>query len=316
MGLTGQVLADYAASKKGTPYFYGSKMAALTENFMQQMHRSYPNTVTENYMAKARSKGQVGKVCVDCSGLISAYTGKVLGSAQLYQQAYTRLAMSTYKSWANGVVVWRSGHVGVFFQENGSFYVAEAKGIDYGTVVSVFDPGKWSYGLTFSWLDYSYTKNVVNEATWKGTNPYPVPTETVCVGSKGDAVKWVQWELVEAGFAIAIDGDCGPKTDEAIRAFQASCKITVDGKVGQVTRKYLSDNVQSVTAAIPDAAQEQEIYGTVTGNGVRIRKGPGTNYSIVGSVNKGQKVRIWKEENGWAMIDNGKWISSQYLNKI
>lgn len=245
MGLTGQALAAYAAGKKGTPYFYGSKMKVLTENFMQQMHKSYPNTVTNDYMDKAREKKQVGKVCVDCSGLISAYTGKLLGSAQLYQQAYTRLAMSTYKSWANGVVVWKSGHVGVFFKENDRFFVAEAKGIDDGTIISVFDSGKWSNGLTFSWLNYAYTDNVVNEATWKGTNPYPVPTEAVCQGSSGEAAKWLQWELMEAGYAIDIDGDFGPETEEAIRAFQASCQIKADGKAGPETKKYLMGNVKN-----------------------------------------------------------------------
>jgi len=53
-------LVDYARSKVGTPYFYGSKMKALTETFMAQMHKMYPSVVTLIYMAKARSKGQVG----------------------------------------------------------------------------------------------------------------------------------------------------------------------------------------------------------------------------------------------------------------
>lgn len=67
-------------------------------------------------------------------------------------------------------------------------------------------------------------------------------------------------------------------------------------------------------APIPVEAPK-EVYGTVTGNKVRVRKGPGTNYDIVGQVNKGQRVRIWKEENGWYMVDNDKWISATYVKK-
>lgn len=58
-----------------------------------------------------------------------------------------------------------------------------------------------------------------------------------------------------------------------------------------------------------------EVWGTVSGTGVNIRSGAGTNYPSVGKVSNGQRVRIWKEENGWCMIDNGKWISGQYVKK-
>lgn len=256
MSKTGQGLANFARGKVGTPYFYGSKIqyGKLTESFMQNMHKSYPKTVTSAYMKKARTKGQVGKVNVDCSGLIAGYTEKNIGSYQMYQQAYTRLPISKYKDFADGTVVWRSGHVGVFFQLNGKYYVAEAKGIDYGTVISEFVQSKWSYGLTFKELTYSYEKNLSKEASWKGKNPYTEPTSTIKKYCKGEGVKWVQWELREAGFdrpfkyngktydAVAIDGDAGKITDAAIRAFQASCKITVDGKCGPETRKYLKTN--------------------------------------------------------------------------
>ena len=52
MSLTGQALVDYARGKKGTPYFYGSKMAILKDDFMAEMHKMYPNIVTENYIKK------------------------------------------------------------------------------------------------------------------------------------------------------------------------------------------------------------------------------------------------------------------------
>lgn len=259
MSKTGQGLADYARGKVGTPYFYGSKIqyGNLTENYMKKMHTAYPKTVTAAYMKKARDKGQVGMTNTDCSGLISGYTGKIIGSYQMYQKAYTRLPISKYKDFADGTVVWRSGHVGVFFKLNGKYYVAEAKGIDYGTVISEFVQSKWSYGLTFKELTYSYENNLSGEASWKGTNPYSDSTRIlkyVIIRMKGEDVKWLQWELREAGFdrpftynrktydAVEIDGDFGKITGAALRAFQSSCKITVDGKCGPITREYLKTN--------------------------------------------------------------------------
>ena len=258
--LYGKELVDYALSMVGTPYFYGAKVpnGPLTESYMLQMHKQYPGKVTTGYMNKARTKGNVGKVNVDCSGLISAYTKKVLGSSQLYSQAYTRLPISKHKDFGNGVVLWRSGHVGIYYKDNtGAEKVIEAKGIDYGTVVSDFVESKWSYGLTFSWMNYTYTENVDNK-TWKQPNPYHEPLKTIYKGCKdtGTAsdVKWVQYELREAGFdrpfiykgnlygEVKCDGSAGKITDAAIRSFQESCKLTCDGKVGPATRKAFKEN--------------------------------------------------------------------------
>lgn len=236
--LTGNGLVEYARGKIGTPYFFGAKMQILTRDYMLTMHRLYPGTVSESYMEKAIKRGQVGKINTDCSGLIGAYTGRQIGSYQLYQQAYTRLPVSTYNQWADGVVCWRPGHVGVFFRDGNSYKVIEAKGINYGTVISDFDKSKWKYGLTFSWINYKY-EETVSDKTWRETNPYAVPTSNLRRGSNGEPVKWLQWELVQSGFTLDIDGAFGPLTDQALREFQRSAKIEVDGICGKITRKYL-----------------------------------------------------------------------------
>lgn len=235
--MTGKELAIYAKSKIGTPYFYGSKMDELTEYKMQWLHSHYPNVVTESYMNKARRKGQVGKINVDCSGLISAYTKKLLGSSQLYAQAYARMPISEWKKFADGVVLWKKGHVGVYI---GDGLVSEARGIDHGTIVSKIQSIKWQYGLTFSWMDYEYSNPVSSDIiTYKKPNPYAEPATNIKKGMKGDGVKWVQYELVESGYDLVIDGIFGNKTLKALKAFQASCKIEVDGICGKQTRMMM-----------------------------------------------------------------------------
>ena len=260
MSKTGRGLAEYGRSKLGTPYFYGAKPmnGKLTEKYMQSMHNMYPKTVTNSYMAKARRKGQVGKVNTDCSGLIAGYRNINKGSAQLYQTAYTRMPISKVKDFAIGTVLWKNGHVGIYAGiVNGVPMCYEAKGIDYGTVMTKVSATKWQYGLTFSDIDYKYENKV--EGTWKGNNPYREPTKTVTSKAQakkkgiknyvcsGEDVMWIQWELKEAGYDLGttgpnkdgIDGECGSKTVKAIIAYQKSCKITADGLAGSTTRKYL-----------------------------------------------------------------------------
>ena len=50
---------------------------------------------------------------------------------------------------------------------------------------------------------------------------------------------WLQFELVESGYKLTIDGDFGKKTDDALRKFQKSAKLDQDGKCGPLTRKAL-----------------------------------------------------------------------------
>ena len=61
-------------------------------------------------------------------------------------------------------------------------------------------------------------------------------------GSKGEAVQRVQELLIEQGFLEGeADGDCGPRTVEAIKKFQKSRGLTEDGVCGDGTYYFLSD---------------------------------------------------------------------------
>lgn len=99
--------------------------------------------------------------------------------------------------------------------------------------------------------------------------------------------------------------------EDAIAAAIARGIIAIAGTSGAAAAAVPS----AAPAPVAPAQTEQEIYGIVTGNGVRVRTGPGTNYPAVDSVNTGQRVRIWKNEEGWDMIDNNKWISAKYVRR-
>lgn len=73
----------------------------------------------------------------------------------------------------------------------------------------------------------------------KPTNPYPVPTRTIYRATPtltGEDVKWVQWELIQAGHSIDLDGRFGPASDAALRAYQTAHGLEVDGRCGPATR--------------------------------------------------------------------------------
>ena len=55
--------------------------------------------------------------------------------------------------------------------------------------------------------------------------------------------------------------------------------------------------------------------GIVTADVLRIRTGPGTNYSVSGQLTEGYQVKILDIQNGWARISDG-WVSLQYLRQV
>lgn len=85
------------------------------------------------------------------------------------------------------------------------------------------------------------TTNTTTTTTVK-KNPYTMPTYTLYryrVGMKAEHVKWLQWELVQLGCNISIDGKFGPATQKALKEAQARLKLTADGKCGPATRGAL-----------------------------------------------------------------------------
>lgn len=73
------------------------------------------------------------------------------------------------------------------------------------------------------------------------SNPYNEPTAMVKKGSKGDSVKWVQWQLAKKRYLEwnDVDGDTGSKTHNAIVTFQKANNLESDGIVGPKTRFIL-----------------------------------------------------------------------------
>ncbi len=252
-GLTGQGLADFAEGRIGLPYFYGAKIShgILTEEFIQKLHEKLPDLVTDNYMEQARQKEQVGKVNTDCSGLIGAYLSVELSSAQMYAVAEQRIMiqnLKTYEWLPIGIVLWKPGHVGVYLgKRDGAYRCVEAKGINYGTICSNVSDNDWKCGLLFPRVNYNVESHIIDNTaekfsiTRKGENPYLRPCAWIMQPEEaakhpetkkithGEGVRWLQWELCEAGYHISVDGVFGSETKIALQKFQISCELCPDG---------------------------------------------------------------------------------------
>lgn len=125
--MTGKELVAFCRSKIGTPYVYGMKGKVMTE----QNYKFLKNTYGKMVWLSDRDK--IGKVCVDCSGLISWACGVTLGSGQWKARATKINPISTIEKAPIGALVWMQGHIGVYTgMRNGHPYYVAADGSAYG----------------------------------------------------------------------------------------------------------------------------------------------------------------------------------------
>lgn len=79
----------------------------------------------------------------------------------------------------------------------------------------------------------SYDREVVPDV-----NTYPLPSRILKKGTRGEDVKWLQWELKHRDYPVGdIDGIYGTKTEQCVKGFQTD--TFVDGVVGQKTLSEL-----------------------------------------------------------------------------
>lgn len=105
---------------------------------------------------------------------------------------------------------------------------------------------------TRSFYDPSYGWQYVLRYEEQGEgNPYPMPTSLISFGSTGDGVRWIQYELNEAGASLQIDGDFGKATKQALLDFQKVVGIEADAVCGAITRQKLIENKSKVIGVEP-----------------------------------------------------------------
>jgi hypothetical protein len=217
-------------------YVYGYKNGKVTKDRVEQLAKMYPSVFVTSI--KKLSLGKVGKMATDCSGFVCNAAGiPHIGSSQIYSSAPSKWGVSNLKHVNNAMFIWRSGHVALIeIDDKGNKWILEAqstatdlKRTRFETRYKKFTHYGEIKGVVYSKDDTSPT------LPKKKVNPYKKPTSTIRFGAKGESVKWIQWELVECGYKLKIDGIFGGNTLIFAKKFQQSSKLTVDGIVGTKT---------------------------------------------------------------------------------
>lgn len=143
--MTGQELVAFAKSKLGVPYVYGMKGEVMTLAKYNQLKSMYGDLVWNS------DKNKVGKVCCDCSGLISWATGIIRNSQGYHDTALEVQPISTISEAPIGAAVWQKGHIGIYIG-NGE-YIAE-DGSAYGCRRNKLSKAGFTHWLRLKDIDY------------------------------------------------------------------------------------------------------------------------------------------------------------------
>ena len=103
-------------------YVYGAKGIILTRDQIRDLQRQYgKNLVWDSDLNKA------GKICSDCSGLISSLTHIYRSSQEYFDTAVEVKSINERNSSMRGWGVWRKGHIGIYDGENGYYAMDGSK---------------------------------------------------------------------------------------------------------------------------------------------------------------------------------------------
>jgi len=135
-------------------------------------------------------------------------------------------------------------------------------------------------------------------------------------GSKGEAVKRLQRNLMKLGYKLpkyADDGDFGTETYGQVAQFQKDNGLPATGIYTEATDKVMQEKLGKPVAPVtPEAPKGKRLV--ITGNSVNIRTGPGTEYTAIHTADKGETFEI-PEVDGWNPLKYGGhvyWTSDKY----
>ena len=345
---TAEHFVAWCLSMVGQPYWYGTCVYKCSTSLLNSKTRQYPDHYTSSRMSRYKSDINAGKTCADCIGACKGYAwnnGKK--KAEVPDKSANGMfsyAKSKGADWGTigtlpelpGVALRFDGHVGYYI---GGGYAVEWRGFAYGCVKTKVSGRKWTHWYKLPWIDY-------------GEGALTAPVETALGsrvlknGSVGTDVKKLQELLVKLGYDIGncgIDGDYGADTAKAVKLFQARNGLKQDGQYGENTHKALmaaisdseeteqepveepteepvADPAQEAVVEQPSKAEVEEPAKTatveITGDSVNIRKGNGTQYGRITTVNRGAAFEyVASAAHGWnAVVVNGQvgWVSGLY----
>ncbi|HYH96066.1 peptidoglycan-binding protein [Hyalangium sp.] len=165
---------------------------------------------------------------------------------------------------------------------------------------------------------------VVGPQTWAALRAAPAPSAgspTLRLGAKGGAVTELQNLLRSKGHNVSADGDFGPRTQAAVKSFQASRGLAADGVVGPQTWAALRSGGVS-NPGTPAGGKQVTAYhngrpSTITvvpvGNGKYMRADAAKNFLAMQSAARSAGVNL-SATSGFRSMEEQRVLYQKYLN--
>lgn len=181
-------------------------------------------------------------------GMKGAYNGQsvTMPTTEYYNgvKCTVNAAFRKYPSWADSI----ADHSGLF---NRSARYANLRGLkDYKLACKYVQQDGYATSPTYT---QTLLKTIENYKLWTWDleaegkevilpptgNPYPEPTKNIKLNSKGNDVRWLQYELNQHGYKLIVDGIAGNLTIGALMDYQKKNNLVPDGICGALTRASL-----------------------------------------------------------------------------
>ena len=249
-------LEKSAAAYKKNPKILDEKTAgAGSDNYTKygrDMHKIYPSVMDfPAYWCDAFVDWCFYKAYGVCNAkklLRGNFNDYTVASCQLYKD---KGALDTKPAIGDQVFFTKNGqvsgcyHTGIVYKVDNTYFYTIEGNTSVGAVVIRNGGGvaKKKYNIAgykgkvlFGHPKYDILKTPKTITISSKKNPYKEPSKDIKSGSKGEDVKWVQWELNQKGANLKIDGIVGNNTIKAIKSYQKKNGLTIDGIVGAKTR--------------------------------------------------------------------------------
>ena len=169
-------------------------------------------------------------------------------------------------------------------------------------------------GSNGSWRKIKYNsktgyvhKDYISEGTSTSTSEKYVNTAAGLNVRKGPSTSYARIATLTNGTKVKVITTSGDWS-----------KVTSGSITGYVSNQYLSSKSPSSGNTSDNDSNETSITKYVDASvGLNVRKGAGTNYSVITTLSHGTKVTVKSTSNGWSKITNGSitgYVSSTYLS--